>query len=50
MSFCLPRFMHATFFVSDLSVFDIKLLPRDSLGNVIYPKVPKERGTAFIYV
>ena len=35
-----------TFFVPDLSFFDIDLLPRDVSGNVIYPRVPKEKGSS----
>ena len=31
-------------FVAEFSVVDIRLLPRDRRGEVIYPNIPKEKG------
>ena len=35
----------APFVFADLSHFDINLLPKDAGGDVIYPRVPKEKGS-----
>ena len=32
------------YFVAEFSVVDIRLLPRDRRGEVIYPNIPKEKG------
>lgn len=33
-------------FVPDLSVFNIKLLPRDHNGEIIYPMIPRIKGSS----
>lgn len=45
--FCFYRFF--TFFISDITYFDIRLLPRDKYGNVLFPQIPKSRGILFIF-
>ena len=32
------------FLFSDIAYFDIKLLPRDDNGNILFPQIPKRLG------
>ena len=41
--FCLPFVLFCIFFL-DITYFDIRLLPRDSDGTIIFPQIPKSRG------
>ena len=38
------------YFVSEFSVVDIRLLPRDRRGEVIYPNIPKEKGIFALFM
>ena len=42
--FCLPYFVLFCISFLDITYFDIRLLPRDSDGTIIFPQIPKSRG------
>ena len=46
-AYYLAFFSFRLFLFSDLSVFDIRLLPKDRNGEIIFPQIPREKGITY---